>query len=174
MTRCHEVTSAEARVGVAACSWFLGRPCPYSRVMHAELTVRELVDCFEQLSADDRFQALRLLIPSATDSPVLGPFLLTIANSVAEDDLVRVEAIQAIPLLDFSEPTLAEQCREALLRLARHDDDWDVRNAAGCAIFALPGAERSVEPMRAVLAAELEELVRSNVSAALNLFLRRT
>ncbi|MGS2805160.1 HEAT repeat domain-containing protein [Nocardia sp. MW-W600-9] len=142
--------------------------------MPAELTARELIDCFGQLTADDRFQALRLLIPSTADSPVLGPFLLTIANSIAEDDLVRVEAIQAIPLLDFSEPTLAEQCREALFRLVREDGDWDVRNAAGCAIFALPGAESSVEPMRTVLATEPEELVRSNVSAALNLFLRRS
>ncbi|MEV0462871.1 HEAT repeat domain-containing protein [Nocardia tengchongensis] len=126
------------------------------------------------MNADDRFQRLRLLVPSAEDSPVLGPFLLATAKDIAEDDLVRVEAIRAIPLLDFAEPALADQCREALFRLVQEDDDWDVRNAAGCAVFDLPGAESSVEPMRAVLDAEPEELVRGNVSAALNLFLRRS
>ncbi|MEV0509318.1 HEAT repeat domain-containing protein [Nocardia tengchongensis] len=142
--------------------------------MPAELTARQLVDCFGQMNADDRFQRLRLLVPSAEDSPVLGPFLLATAKDIAEDDLVRVEAIRAIPLLDFAEPALADQCREALFRLVQEDDDWDVRNAAGCAVFDLPGAESSVEPMRAVLDAEPEELVRGNVSAALNLFLRRS
>lgn len=142
--------------------------------MPAELTARQLVDCFGQMNADDRFQRLRLLVPSAEDSPVLGPFLLATAKDIVEDDLVRVEAIRAIPLLDFAEPALADQCREALFRLVQEDDDWDVRNAAGCAVFDLPGAESSVEPMRAVLDAEPEELVRGNVSAALNLFLRRS
>ncbi|MFD7846014.1 HEAT repeat domain-containing protein [Nocardia sp. NPDC059764] len=142
--------------------------------MPAELTARQLVDCFGQMNADDRFQRLRLLAPTAEDSPVLGPFLLATAKDVVEDDLVRVEAIRAIPLLDFAEPALADQCRESLFRLVQEDDDWDVRNAAGCAVFDLPGAESSVEPMRAVLDAEPEELVRGNVSAALNLFLRRS
>lgn len=142
--------------------------------MPAELTARQLVDCFGQMNADDRFQRLRLLVPSAEDSPVLGPFLLATAKDIVEDDLVRVGAIRAIPLLDFAEPALADQCREALIRLVQEDDDWDVRNAAGCAVFDLPGAESSVEPMRAVLDAEPEELVRGNVSAALNLFLRRS
>ncbi|WP_406631572.1 HEAT repeat domain-containing protein [Amycolatopsis sp. WGS_07] len=142
--------------------------------MPAEPTARELIDRFGRMTADERFQALRLLVPSAEDSPVLGPFLISTADDVAEDDLVRVEAVRAIPLLDFAEPGLADRCRETLFRLAREDDDWDVRNAAGCAVFDLPGAEHSVEPMRAVLAAEPEEFVRDNVSAALNLFLRRS
>ncbi|MFD2467850.1 HEAT repeat domain-containing protein [Amycolatopsis silviterrae] len=142
--------------------------------MPAEPTARELVDRFGQMADDDRFQTLRLLVPGTGDSPVLGPFLIATANDAAEDDLVRVEAIRAIPLLDFTEPDLAGRCRDTLLRLAREDDDWDVRNAAGCAVFDVPGAESSVEPMRAVLAAEPEEFVRDNVSAALNLFLRRS
>ncbi len=79
-------------------------------------------------------------MPSAEDSPVLRPFLLATAQDIVEDDLVRVEAIRAIPLLDFAEPALVDQCRKALFRLVREDDDWDV----------------------------------GNVSAALNLFLRRS
>ncbi|MET9262694.1 hypothetical protein [Amycolatopsis sp. NPDC004079] len=141
--------------------------------MTAEPTARELVDRFGRMTADGRFQTLRLLVPGKGDSPVLEPFLLSTANDTAEDDLVRVEAVRAIPLLDFAEPALVDRCREALHRLAREDDDWDVRNAAGCVVFDLPGAENSVDPIRAVLAAEPEEFVRANVSAALNLFLRR-
>ncbi|WP_020630093.1 HEAT repeat domain-containing protein [Amycolatopsis alba] len=138
------------------------------------MTARELVDRFGRANAEERFQALRLLVPGKTESPVLGPFLLATANDVAEDDLVRVEAIRAIPLLDFTDPDLAVTCREALFRLVGEDEDWDVRNAAGCAVFDLPGAQDSIEPMRAMMAAEPEELVRENVSAAISLFLRRS
>ncbi|MFC4082056.1 HEAT repeat domain-containing protein [Amycolatopsis samaneae] len=137
------------------------------------MTAQELVDRFGRSNADERFQTLRLLVPGEADSPVLGPFLLATAQDVAEDDLVRVEAIRAIPLLDFADPDLVVTCREALFRLAGEDEDWDVRNAAGCAVFDLPGAEVSIEPMRALLAAEPEEFVRENVSGALRLFLRR-
>ncbi|AQA21178.1 hypothetical protein BTZ20_0696 [Rhodococcus sp. MTM3W5.2] len=40
-------------------------------------------------------------------------------------------------------------------------------------MFDLPGAERELETMRSVIAAEQEGFVRENVGAALDIFLRR-
>ncbi|WP_156042553.1 HEAT repeat domain-containing protein [Rhodococcus sp. UNC363MFTsu5.1] len=134
---------------------------------------REVIANFAQWSADGRFSALRSLVPEDGDGSLLAPFLLAVAADVSEDDLVRIEAVRIFEILRIDDDSLAERCRGALIRLARTDDDWDVRNAAGCAVFDLPGAEREVETMRSVIAAEQEDFVRENVGAALEMFLRR-
>ncbi|SDD24773.1 hypothetical protein SAMN05444580_103419 [Rhodococcus tukisamuensis] len=81
--------------------------------------------------------------------------------------------MRVFAILRIDDDSLAERCRGALIHLARTDDDWDVRNAAGCAVFDLPGAERELETMRSMIAAEQEGFVRENVGAALAMFLRR-
>ena len=134
---------------------------------------REVIANFSQWSADARFTALRSLVPGDDDGSVLAPFLLGVAADVSEDDLVRIEAVRVFEILLVDDDPLAEGCRRALIHLARTDDDWDVRNAAGCAVFGLPGAERELETMRSVIATEQEEFVRDNVEAALKTFLRR-
>ncbi|GAB2636310.1 hypothetical protein GCM10027068_14860 [Prescottella soli] len=134
---------------------------------------RELIDDFAQRSADGRFAALRSLIPGAGDGPRLAPFLLAVASDASEDDLVRIEAVRVFEILRIDDDSLAEKCRHTLIHLARTDDDWDIRNAAGCAVFDLPGAELELDTMRAVIAAEEESFVRENVAAALEGFLRR-
>ncbi|PBI89414.1 hypothetical protein BKP42_58270 [Rhodococcus erythropolis] len=134
---------------------------------------RELIDSFADRSADGRFAALRSLVPGDGDGPRLAPFLLAVAGAVSEDDLVRIEAVRVFEILRITDDSLAEKCRQALVELARTDDDWDVRNAAGCAVFDLPGAELELDTMRSVIAAEQESFVRENVAAALKGFLRR-
>lgn len=135
--------------------------------------VRSLIDDFAQLGADGRFAALRSLIPADDDGAPLAPFLLTVASDVSEDDLVRIEALRVFEILRIDDDSLAAECRHTLIRLARTDADWDVRNAAGCAVFDLPGAELELDTMRSVIAAEQESFVRENVAAALEGFLRR-
>ncbi|MBP1162053.1 HEAT repeat domain-containing protein [Rhodococcus sp. PvR099] len=134
---------------------------------------RDLVSNFAQWSADRRFSALRTFVPEDGDGSLLAHFLLAVAADVSEDDLVRIEAVRVFAILRIDDDSLAERCRGALIHLARTDDDWDVRNAAGCAVFDLPGAERELETMRSVIAAEQEDFVRENVGAALDMFLRR-
>jgi hypothetical protein len=134
---------------------------------------RSLIDDFAQLGADGRFAALRSLIPEDDDGSPLAPFLLRVASDVAEDDLVRIEALRVFEILRIEDDSLAAQCRRTLIQLARTDADWDVRNAAGCTVFDLPGAERELDTMRSVIAAEPESFVRENVAAALQGFLRR-
>lgn len=111
--------------------------------------------------------------PGDGDGPRLAPFLLAVAGAVSEDDPVRIEAVRVFEILRITDDSLAEKCRQALVELARTDDDWDVRNAAGCAVFDLPGAELELDTMRSVIAAEQESFVRENVAAALKGFLRR-
>jgi HEAT repeat protein len=134
---------------------------------------REVIANFSRWNADARFSALRSLVPGVDDGSLLAPFLLAVAVDVSEDDLVRIEAVRVFEILPLDDDSLAEDCRKALIHLARTDDDWDVRNAAGCAVFGLPGAERELEAMRSVIATEQEEFVRDNVGAALRMFLRR-
>lgn len=86
---------------------------------------------------------------------------------------MRIEALRVFEILRIDDDSLAEKCRHTLIRLARTDDDWDVRNAAGCAVFDLPGAELELDAMRSVIASERESFVRENVRAALDAFLRR-
>jgi hypothetical protein len=139
----------------------------------ASAAAREVIDNFAQRSEGGRFAALQSLIPEDGDGSLLAPFLLAVASDVSEDDLVRIEAVRVFEILRVDDEALAEKCREALIHLARTDGDWDVRNAAGCAVFDLPGAERELDTMRSVIAAEPESFVRENVAAALDLFLRR-
>ncbi|NMM92031.1 hypothetical protein B2J88_48565 [Rhodococcus sp. SRB_17] len=133
----------------------------------------EVIANFTQWSADRRFSALRSLVPEDGDGSLLAPFLIAVAADVSEDDLVRIEATRVFGILRIDDEFLAERCRGALIHLARTDDDWDVRNAAGCAVFTLPGAEGELDTMRSVIAAEQEGFVRENVGAALDMFLRR-
>lgn len=137
------------------------------------VAVCEVIANFAQWSADRRFSALRSLVPEDDDGPLLASFLLAVAADVSEDDLVRIEAVRVFEILRIDDDSLAERCRTALIHLARTDDDWDVRNAAGCAVFDLPGAERELDTMRSMIAAEQEGFVRENVGAALDMFLRR-
>ncbi len=134
---------------------------------------REVIANLSRWNADARFSALRSLVPGVDDGSLLAPFLLAVAADVSEDDLVRIEAVRVFEILPLDDDSLAEGCRRALIHLARTDDDWDVRNAAGCAVFGLPGAERELDAMRSVIATEQEEFVRDNVGAALRMFLRR-
>lgn len=134
---------------------------------------RNVIGDFARLSSDGRFAALRSLIPEDDDGPLLAPFLLAVARDVSEDDLVRIEAVRVFEILRIDDDSLATQCRDALIQLARADDDWDIRNAAGCAVFDLPGADLALDTMRSVIAAEPESFVRENVAAALHGFLRR-
>lgn len=108
------------------------------------VAVCEVIANFAQWSADRRFSALRSLVPEDDDGPLLASFLLAVAADVSEDDLVRIEAVRVFEILQIDDDSLAERCRTALIHLARTDDDWDVRNAAGCAVFDLPGAEREL------------------------------
>ncbi|SDD23304.1 hypothetical protein [Rhodococcus tukisamuensis] len=141
--------------------------------MSSESAACEVIANFAQWSADGRFSALRSLIPEDGDGPLLASFLLAVAADTTEDDLVRIEAVRVFAILRIDDDSLAGRCRRALIHLARTDDDWDVRNAAGCAVFDLPGAERELETMRSMIAAEQECFVRENVGAALAMFLRR-
>lgn len=137
--------------------------------------VRELLAGFPVWSADERRAVLRTLVPEAGDTEMLVPFLLSIAESVDEEDLVRIEAIGVFSILTFadSDSRRLATCREQLMALAADDEDWDVRNAAGCAVFDLPGADTVLERMREIIAAEPEDFVKENVAAALRLYERR-
>jgi hypothetical protein len=136
-------------------------------------TVQELLMGFPAWSADERRAVLHTLVPEVGDTEVLVPFLLSIAESVDEEDLVRIEAIGVFSILTFADAGLLASCRKQLMVLAADDEDWDVRNAAGCAVFDLPGADAVLERMRGVIEAEPEEFVKENIAAALRLYERR-
>ena len=124
-------------------------------------------------SAQARAAALRLFVAEDGDAAVLTPFLLSVAADAAEDDLVRIEAIRVLPIAYVPTGSAAAAVRAALIRLAAEDADFDVRDAAGCTVFDLPGAEDDIPRMRELIAVEQEELVRANLEAALHLFLDR-
>lgn len=135
--------------------------------------VQELLAAFPALSADERRAGLRVLVPADGDTPALVPFLLSVAESTDEEDLVRLEAISLFGILSFDDAELLDSCRERMIALAADDEDWDVRNAAGCIVFDLPGADAVLERMHELIAAEPEEFVRENLAAAARLFERR-
>ncbi|PZT73812.1 hypothetical protein DNK56_14895 [Streptomyces sp. AC1-42W] len=86
---------------------------------------------------------------------------------------MRIEAIRLLEIVPMLGDELAADVRNALIRLAEQDGDWDIRNAAGCAVFSLPGASREVPRMRDLIAAEEIDFVRENIEAALWLMLNR-
>ncbi|PZT75709.1 MULTISPECIES: HEAT repeat domain-containing protein [unclassified Streptomyces] len=133
------------------------------------VAARGLVEGHSGLSADSRAAALRVFVPGEGDAPELTPFLLGVAADPGEEDLVRIAAIRLLEIVHRYDDGLAAVARDALIRLAGEDEDWDVRNAAGCAVFSLPGAEREVTRMRALIAAEEDDFVRENIEAALRL-----
>ncbi|MEC3891065.1 hypothetical protein [Nocardiopsis sp. LDBS1602] len=142
--------------------------------MTCSAEARVLIDEHPGLSVDSRFQALRLCVPGPDDAPVITPFLLAVAADPAEEDLVRIEAIRLLEIVPLRDDALAAGARETLIRLAEHDEDWDVRSAAGCAVFRLPGVAREVPRMRDLIAAEELDFVRDDIAAALRLMARRT
>ena len=134
---------------------------------------RNLIAGHPGRTADARSAALRLFVPEDGDAPALAPFLLSVAADAAEEDLVRIEAIRVLPIAYLPTGEFAAGVRAALIRLAAEDADDDVRNAAGTTVFELAGAEDDLPRMRELIAAEPEELVRTNIEAALRLFLDR-
>ncbi|ACU70153.1 hypothetical protein Caci_1228 [Catenulispora acidiphila DSM 44928] len=134
---------------------------------------RNLIAGHSARSAAARAAALRLFVAEDGDAPALTPFLLSVAADAAEADLVRVEAIRVLPIAYVPTGSAAAVVRAALIRLAAEDAGFDVRDAAGCTVFDLPGAEDDIPRMREVIAAEQEELVRANLEAALHIFLDR-
>ncbi|WP_194916374.1 hypothetical protein [Catenulispora rubra] len=134
---------------------------------------RSLIAGHSARSADARAAALRVFVGEEGDAPVLTPFLLSVAADVAEYDLTRIEAIRVLPVACVPAGEPAAEVRAALIRLAAEDADPDVRNAAGVTVFGLPGAEDDIERMRALIAAEEDELVAENVDAALDLYVTR-
>lgn len=135
---------------------------------------RALVEGHPRLSDDSRANALRLFVPAQGDADLLTPFVLGVAADPNEEDLVRIEAIRLLEIVPMRDDALAAGARNALIALAQQDEDWDVRNAAGCAVFSLPGADREILRMRELIAAEEEDFVRENVDAALQLMLNRS